>query len=211
MNAATTNPVAPVLLRRASWRTYITLRDSEENRHLRMTFDEGSLELMSPSKSHERIGYLIGRCIDIWTTELGIDVQSCRTTTLRRKDLQRGLEADNCYYLEHEYLVRDREELDLMIDPPPDLSVEVDVTSASIDRMAIYSAFRVPEVWRWSNEIVAILFLDETGTYRESPASRALPGFPMDKVAELLRRRTTASETVLMREFQAWVRARVQG
>src|SRR4029079_3790617 len=103
--------------------------------------------LMSPTLSHERLGYLIGRCIDAWTEEFQIPIRSCRSTTFRREDLDRGLEPDNCYYIAHEASMRGKDEVDLTIDPAPDLAVEVDVHSSSLDRMSIYAALGVSEVW----------------------------------------------------------------
>jgi len=210
MSAGTTIPVSATQTLQATWNTYVALRDDDQNRHVRMTFDDGRLELMSPNKSHERVGHLIGRFIDVWTYELGIDIQSCGTTTFRRQDLKRGLEPDKCYYIAHEAVVREREECDLSIDPPPDLAIEVDVTSGSLDRMAIYAALGVPEVWRWSAEIITVYLLGDDGTYREVRGSRALPGFPLERIAALLGRRSASSETVLVREFVTWIRDRGQ-
>jgi len=190
-------------LRAATWQQYVELRDSDEHRNTRMTFDRGRLELMSPSKLHERVGYLMGRCIDVWTEEKQIEVQSCRSTTFRRQDLLRGLEADNCYYIEHEPDVRDRDQVDLTIDPPPDLAVEVDVTARSIERMPIYAALGIPEIWSWREDKLLVLRLNPAGQYVEAPASLALPGFPCERLTELIKRRTSSGETTLMREFRA--------
>ena len=87
--------------------------------------------MMCPSRYHERLGHVIGRLIDAWTEELDIDMQGCGTMTFQREDLERGLEPDKCYYVTHEPQVRDKEELDFRIDPPPDLAVEIDVSSSS--------------------------------------------------------------------------------
>jgi Uma2 family endonuclease len=191
-----------VLLRDTSWQTYVNLRDADENYRIRMTYDRGDLEIMSPSKPHERLGYLIGRFIDLWTLERRIPVQSCRTTTFRRKDLRRGLEPDNCYYIEHEAVVRDREHVDLTIDPPPDLVVEVDITSRSIDRLPIYAALGVPEVWQWREETLHIWRLNSKKQYSEVESSRALRGFPFARMIDFLKLRTSFDETTLLRKFQ---------
>lgn len=195
-----------VLVYDASWQTYIALRDSDENRHVRMTFDRGSLELMSPSKAHERVGYLIGRCIDVWTEMRRIEMQGCRTTTFRREDLQRGLELDNCYYIAHEADVRHRDETDLTIDPPPDLAIEVDVASRSLNRLAIYAALGVSEVWMWRRENLTVHLLNDSGKYDVVPESRALPRFPFDRLTTLLQNRTTIGETMLICDFREWIR-----
>lgn len=203
MSTGTTTHESRTLRRNVTWQEYVRLRDNDEHRHTRMTFDRGSLELMSPTKLHERVGYLIGRCIDVWTEEKHIAVQSCRSTTFRRKDLLRGLEPDNCYYIEHEPAVRDRDELDLSIDPPPDLAVEVDVTARSIDRLAIYAVLGVSELWRWHEDSLHILRLNADGQFSEVATSQSLTGFPCERLVELIKRRTAADETTLIREFRA--------
>lgn len=162
---------------------------------------------MSPTMSHERLGYLIGRCIDVWTEEWEIAVRSCRSTTFRREDLDRGLEPDNCYYIAHESLLRGKEEVDLPIDPPPDLAIEIDVHSSSLDRMSIYAALGVPEVWRWSREELTAHVLAVNGEYLPVRESRVLPQFPLARVFQILEQRLTAGETALIREFRDWVRA----
>lgn len=205
MSAGTTTYEPSVLIHKASWQTYSALRDEDENRHVRMTYDRGRLELMSPTMSHERLGYLLGRCIDAWTEELRIGVRSCRSTTFRREDLDRGLEPDNCYYIAREPQMRGKDEVDLTVDPPPDLAVEIDVHSSSIDRMSIYAALGVTEVWRWSNEELSAHGLSDDGVYHVARESRVLPQFPLVRVQTLLAKRSAANETTLICEFREWV------
>jgi Uma2 family endonuclease len=197
---------AGVLMRNTSWQQYVDLRDSDEYRTIRMTFDRGELELMSPTRLHERVNFLIGHCIIAWVDAMRIPFQGCGSTTFRREDLQRGLEPDNCYYIENESAVRERDEVDLTIDPPPDLVVEVDVTSSSIDRIPMYLALGVPEIWRWHNDAVHVLVLSPENQYVEVVASRALPGFPIERMVELLKRRNSADGMTLIREFRDWCR-----
>jgi Uma2 family endonuclease len=198
----TTDRERGTLLRNTSWQVYSELRLCPDNDHVRMTFDRGDLELMSPSKPHERLGYLIGRCIDTWTLARHIAMQGCRSTTFRREDLQRGLEPDNCYYIAHEAVVREREEVDLTIDPPPDLVIEVDIRSHSIDRLSIYAALGVPEVWRWEDDKLYVYVLSSTGDFSLVADSQSLPGFPCDRMVDLLLKRSKCDETTLIREFQ---------
>lgn len=203
-NITTREP--PVRLRKATWDEYVKLRDDDEFRHTRMTYDRGDLELRSPSKLHERIGYLIGRSIDVFTRKRRIAIQSCLTTTFRRVELLRGLEPDNCYYIQNEPVVRSRDEADLSIDPPPDLAIEVDVTRRSIERLAIYAALGVPEVWRWHDDRLQILILRRSGKYAPASKSVSLPGFPLQRLIEMIDQRTLHDETTLMRKFAFWCR-----
>jgi Uma2 family endonuclease len=191
---------ACVWLEGVGWDVYLQLREVPESRNVRMTFDDGSLALMSPSKLHERIAELMGRFIAAWTEERSIAIQGCGTTTFQMKP--RGLEPDKCYYIEHEQAVRHRDELDLSIDPPPDLVVEVDVTSPSHDRLPIYAAMGVPEVWRWRSEAIQFLVL-EGEEYIDEEKSRGLPGFPRQTAERLLADRHRRNDTALVETFRA--------
>jgi Uma2 family endonuclease len=197
---------AGVLLLNTSWQRYVELRESDEHRNVRMTFDHGELELMSPSGLHERLNFLIGHCIFAWVEERRIPLQGCGSTTFRRQDLQRGLEPDNCYYIQNESVVRGRDEIDLSIDPPPDLVIEVDVSSSSIDRIPIYQAMGVPEIWRWHDDALRVLVLNAENQYADAGASQSLPGFPIERMVELLKRRNTADGVTIVREFRTWCR-----
>lgn len=193
---------ACIWLSGVAWPDYIRLREIPENRNVRMTYDDGNLELMAPSKLHERIAELLARLIGIWTEERAIPVQSCGSMTFRHEDLQRGLEPDKCFYVEHEAVVRHQEELDLARDPPPDLVVEVDVTSPSRDRLPLYASMGVREVWLWRDEILGFFTLQSTGDYAPVEVSAVLPGFPHAAAQQLLAERRQRDETTLLREFR---------
>lgn len=189
------------------WKTYLAMRNVPENQHVRMTYDRGDLEVMSPSPQHEQFGYVIGRLIDVWTVELNIDIKSCRTMTVKREDLERGFEPDNCYYVKNEPLVWDKEELDLATDPPPDLAVEVDLTRSSLDKMQLCAAFGVPEVWRYDGRTLRVYELGSDGQYQPRDSSLCFPQLPMAEVQRVLGQLGTVHETTLVRSFRDWVRA----
>jgi Uma2 family endonuclease len=199
-----------VRLSNVSWDVYIGLRNQLEHRRLRMTYDRGLLEIASPSLGRERVACRLGRLIDAWTEERGLVIQGCRTTTLERKVLRQSLEPDNCYYIGHELQVRDRDELDLSINPPPDLVVEVDVSSSSLDRLPVYAAIGVPEVWRWQKEQIQVHRLDG-GSYQASDASQTLVGFPIIAAAELLRERLASDDNALIRKFRNLISTKPAG
>jgi Uma2 family endonuclease len=203
-------PGESVRLSNISWDVYLALRNENEHRNLRLTYDRGFLEIMSPSKRHERVAYLLGRLIDAWTEARGLSVQGCRTTTFQRKDLDRALEPDNCYYIEHEPQVRDRDRLDLKTDPPPDLILEVDLRSPSLDRLPIYAAMGAPEVWLWRREQILVYRLSDA-EYQPREASQTLPGFPIGQAAELLSRRLESDDNALVRSFRTLISAKPSG
>jgi Uma2 family endonuclease len=203
-------PVPPppaILVHGVDWETYRALREDPENLHLRMTFDKGRLEFMSPSKLHERVAILLAQMVFAWTDEKNIDRQGCGTVTFQREDLAHGLEPDQCFYIANEPLVRGRDELDLTRDPPPDLVIEVDITSPSRRRLPLYQALGVPEVWVWRADMLTVYVLSKSGVYEEHNESDMLPGFPLSNAAELLDLRTAMSETELMRRFRDAIRA----
>lgn len=193
-----------LLLHGIDWPTYVALRDGDENNHVRMTYDRGELEMVSPSKSHEQAAHMIGWLITVWAEVRGIDIQSCRTMTIRREDLQRGLEPDNCYYVAHELLVRQKTELDLVNDPPPDLAIEVDLGSGGVGKLTIYAALRVPEVWRYDGRALQIYALDAGGQYQPHQQSISFPELPPAEIVRVLGQLGTASETALARSFRQW-------
>jgi Uma2 family endonuclease len=191
-----------IVLREVSWETYLSLRTPELNNHLRMTFDHGELEIMSPSKQHEQVSYLIGRMVDEWTDSHNLEIHGGRSTTFSRKDLDRGLEPDNCYWIANESRVREQDEVDLSVDPPPDLALEVDVTTSWIPKLPIYRTLGVPEVWRWQNESLEIVVLGALQEYTPQSHSACLPGFPTELMIDLLRRRRTMGNNALIRAFR---------
>jgi Uma2 family endonuclease len=188
------------------WQIYLELRDAPENDHVHMTYDGGELEMMSPSKLHEQYACLISRLIDAWTEELNIDIQSCRTVTFQREDLQRGLEPDNCYYVANESVVRSKTELDFAVGPPPDLAVEIDLGGGAMDQLKTYAAFGVPEVWRFDGRALRVFVLGDDGQYQQRPSSLSFPKLPPAEIEGVLARLETASETALVRSFRQWIR-----
>ena len=197
------------LLHGVDWETYCKLRDALRGRHLHLTYDRGSLELMTLSLGHEWYGSMLGRFIETLTLELGQPLKSAGSTTLDREDLERGAEPDRCYYLEHEPLVREKNEIDLTVDPPPDLALEIDLSRSSIKRLGIYAALKIPEVWRFNGERIWVYQLTPEGEYVQVEHSRHFPFLPLPEGVSFLRRRNEMDENSLVRAFRDWVRERI--
>jgi Uma2 family endonuclease len=188
------------------WETYERLLEDLETRRLRLTYDGGTLEIMSPSQPHERVKHLLGRMICAMAEELRIPVEGGGSTTWRREDLEKGLEADECYWVANEPRVR-RRDVDLRHDPPPDLVLEVDVHAGCLDRLQIYAALGVPEIWRWKDGEITIHLLGSDGSYRVAERSVSFPALPVAELAKWVDRHGELDQTALMRAFRAWVRA----
>src|SRR6185437_12890528 len=171
-----------------SWNTYeLLLADLANRSSPRVTYDQGRLELMSPSDEHEQYRRLLGRMIDIWTLENRIPIRSFGATTFKREASQRGIEADECYYVRNEALVRGRRGLDLDADPPPDLAFEIDVSASSLGKLELYAALGVPEFWLFTGEMLT-MYEFRSDAYQTVDVSLNLPGFPAADVAHWIAR-----------------------
>ncbi|MEZ6063677.1 MAG: Uma2 family endonuclease [Planctomycetaceae bacterium] len=193
----------------AGWTDYVTLRDNPDNRGLRMTFDDGLLEIMTLSSFHELVALLIHDFITEWRVARRIPVRPAGSMTLRSGESKGGLESDQSYYIQHEQDVRGIESVDLNTAPPPDLAIEVEHRSAAIHKMPIYGRLGVPEVWRWHDETLTVHRLVDGG-YVERNESEALPGIPLEKLRSALQRRMQIDETSLVGEFRQWLQSAKQ-
>jgi Uma2 family endonuclease len=198
-----------ILLSNVPWSTYRSLVEDPDNRHVRMTYDRGSLELMSPSFPHEKYNYRLRRMIDSLTEILNIPIIGAGSTTFKREDLERGLEPDTCYYLGNERRIRGKNNLDLTIDPPPDLAIEVDITSSSLDRAGIYAALGVPEIWRFDGESLRVYQLQRDGTYTQLTSSPIFPFLPLEALVRFATQGEATDDTTWGRSFRAWVQAEI--
>jgi Uma2 family endonuclease len=189
-----------------SWDEYDALLAAIPERRLPHTYDRGTLEIMSPSKPHEWIKKLIGRMVEAMTLELNVPIQSVGSTTLRRELSKRGLEPDDSYYIANELQVRGKDTLDLETDPPPDLVIEVDVTSSCLDRLDVYAKLRVPEIWRHDGGTLTFLVLHPTGDYRPQASSLAFPLLKPGDIQRFLDEHAKQDENSIIRAFLEWVR-----
>lgn len=128
MPSASTAITERLTLYDMSWENYETLLNLLGDRPIRATYSQGVVELMILSYQHERYKKLLARFVETLTEELDIAIAGGGSTTFKRQDLERGLEPDECFYIEHEPNVRGKQALDLAQDPPPDLAIEVDIS-----------------------------------------------------------------------------------
>jgi Uma2 family endonuclease len=150
------------------------------NSRARFTYDQGTLEITKPLEIHERSARLIERFILILVMEMGLKLKTMGSTTLDREDLLKSAEPDNGYYIQNYAQVADHE-IDLDIDPAPDLVVEVDITHTDLNKDALYAAMGVPEFWRFNGNTWRILRLED-GKYLEQETS---PTFAIVTKADL--------------------------
>jgi len=206
MIATSTIAEQRTVLRNISWQTFeALLKETGEDRGSRFAYDCGTLEIMTPLFEHENPKIQLDRFIVALAEELEIEIKSAGSTTLKRKIENRGIEPDNCYYIQNELAVRGRQELDLETDPPPDLAIEIDITSSSVNKFGIYSALGVPELWRYNGRVLKFYQLAE-GQYVECEFSRAFPLVSVTDMSRVIEQSKTTGEIALLKSFRAWVR-----
>lgn len=202
-----------LFLDNVDWRTYTRfLYLFAERSGYRLTYDRGRLEIMSPLPEHEWDAEFLGRLAIALTEELGLTIRSGGSTTLRRRRRRRGLEPDKCYWITNEPALRGKRRINLRVDPPPDLAIEVDVTSSSLDRMSIYATLGIPEVWRIDNRTVTFHALD--ANRKKYTAVRHSLSFPKVTPADLMNFMAMCAgqdENSVIRQFRAWVRQQIAG
>ncbi len=195
-----------LVLEGVSWSTYDRLVAELENRGIRLAYDQGRLEIMSPSFLHEIRKRQIGRMIEVLAEELDLEIVGGGSTTFRREDDKRGLEPDECYWLANAPAVMHKQEIDLAIDPPPDLAMEVDLTSDSLNKQPIYASLRIPEVWRFDGRELSVLRLAPDGAYAAVERSLSFPQVSRSSLLRFLELRQSMGERQWTREFRAWIR-----
>jgi Uma2 family endonuclease len=201
--------VQQVILHGVSWETYERLLiEHEESSGTRFTYDQGALEIMVLSAEHEDYKDMLVLLINALAEELDIDVRSFGSTTLHREDLARGFEPDACFYIQNEARVSGKKQLDLAIDPPPDLVVEIDITHPSLNKFPIFSAVGVPEVWRYDGVTVTIFALKH-GQLKRSQTSIVLPVVTEQMLTKFMTESKTLKRTVWLRRLREWVRTHV--
>jgi Uma2 family endonuclease len=193
-----------------AWESYQAMLKALGDFHLRHIYDQGYLLLMSPLKSHDWVKRLVSRFLETMTFDLRIPIQSIGSTTITSVETERGFEADEAYYVANESKVRGKMEFEPDVDPPPDLILEVDVTSSSVDQLSLYGAMGVPEVWIHDGESLKFLVRNRRGRYDVAENSRAFPFLAPDDFERFLKRHSEIDETSLTREFAEWARVKYE-
>lgn len=196
-----------VVLRKVSWQTLKALMtDVGDDRAWRIAYDQGVLEIRMPLTKHEEPKRLIESFVEAVVDELEIELRSLGALTLEREDLTRAVEPDSCFYIQNEALVRNKEEINLASDPPPDLVLESDYTSSSLNKFTIYASIGVPELWRYSNQTLQVYQLTE-GKYELTDKSAAFPFLPIAEIPGFIEQSKTIGQRAAVRLFRARIRA----
>lgn len=191
-----------------SWREYELIGRAFQDRPIKITYDRGRLEIMTPSFKHERRKHLIRKLLDALTEELQIEVLGAGGMTFKRKEKKKGLEPDECFWIQHEEAMRGKREFDIATDPPPDLVLEVEVSRSVLNRLGIYAAFNIPEVWRCGGPGIRVCQL-VNGEYQETDRSLAFPFLNPTALRQFLDQREDLGEVSLTKTFREWVREQI--
>ena len=202
-------PGSFLVLHDVPWRDYEQLLEDIGSLRpgLRMTYDQGRLEVMSPLLKHEKSKDFVAQLVRVFADELGIPLESAGSTTWKNKKKRTGFEPDTCFHIAHAKDVIGKDELQFGIDPPPDLAVEVEVTSRSDSKFPLYAAFGVPEIWRYTSRKRSCIFYElQEGAYVEIGASRSFPMLTPDVLAQFIEESFTAGQSATLAKFRRWVR-----
>jgi Uma2 family endonuclease len=190
-----------------SWERYEELLREVGDDAIRVTYDNGAIEIMSPLPKHEKWGARIARLIELMSYERQLTIEPLGSTTFRKKKRNKGLEPDKCFYIANAAAAREIEdEFDPAVHPAPDLAIEIDITRRSIPREPIYAALGVPELWRFQKNALTVRHL-KGEAYVDATTSLSFPFLPMAKFHEYLLRLATEPTNAVLHEFGAWVRS----
>jgi Uma2 family endonuclease len=205
----TVPPGNTVQLNNISWQMYETiLEEMGEGYAARLAYYKGTLEIRMPLPKHERAKSMIGDLVKVLLEELEIDCEPLGSTTFKKEDMETGVEPDDCFYIQNEAAIRGKDRIDLTIDPPPDLAIEIDNTSST--SLSSYQALGVPELWRYNGRVLQINLL-QYGKYVESQVSPNFPAFPLiEVIPQYLEQSKANGRNATIKAFRNWVRERLQ-
>lgn len=205
---AIANEYQQFVLTDVSWESYEAMLAALGDRAgLRLTYDRGVMEFMTKSQAHELWISLLRRRIELMCFDLKTPYRAGGSFTFRREIVKRGLEPDECYWIQHEQITRGKGELDFSVDPPPDLAIEVEVSRSSLDRHGIYAALGVPELWAFDGKELRVYHRREDGAYEIAESSLAFPFLTIEEVPKFLRLDDPRDEQSRLQEFIEWARS----
>ncbi|MCE9532492.1 MAG: Uma2 family endonuclease [Planctomycetes bacterium] len=162
-----------------------------------------------PSNEHEIWIALLGKLIEALAAEMSMPIIDHGMSTFRRDDQEKGLEPDRCYYLLNAPRVRGKLRIDLNIDPPPDLALEIEISRSAEKRLPIYAGLGLPEIWRFDGETITVHQLVANGEYVVAERSRFFPFLPLTELVRFIAMRDKLFDNELTDAFRAWVREQI--
>ena len=199
-------PKSSLILYEQTWEDYEQLLKSVGAASgLRISFDSGTLEIMTLSTEHETYARLLEKLIGVLSLRLNIDIESFGSATMRKSSAAKGIEPDACFYVQSIEQIGSKIRLDFSVDPPPDIVVEIDLYHESLDKFPIYAALGVAEIWRYAGDEFEIYKLTD-GTYKSLEKSHSLPVLTAEFLGNLLNRSRQERQTQILKEFENWLK-----
>jgi Uma2 family endonuclease len=196
--------IGDVVLSNISWQTYkAMLDDLGDRRAVRLVYDQGVLEIRMPSDVHEAINRLLARIVGVLAEELDLPLKEFGSVTLNRNDIKKGAEPDSSFYIKNADRIQGNK-IDIPVDPPPDLIIEVDITNSSTRSFAVYQQLGITEIWRYKNKNVKIFQLQD-GDYIECEFSSIFTMLSGDVLGDFLQMSSTENSTKIVRAVRKWL------
>jgi len=208
LNQLIVPPGHQLLLKDVSWQMFEKILEKlGEARAARISYSKGMLEIMTPLPEHEDDKVMIGDLVKVLLEELDIEFRSLGSTTFKNKEMLQAVEADDCFYIQNEAAIRGKKRIDLTIDPPPDLAIEIDITSRT--KFNNYEALGVPELWRYNGRKLLSYVLQD-GKYLESETSYNFPSLQIGSVIhQYVEHSKVVGRNAMMKAFRNWVREQI--
>lgn len=216
---ATTPAETRTILPNITWSTFkVMLAEIGWERNFRVAYNQGIVEIMTPLMPHENSNRIIEGLILVLCEEFGLEAKSSGSLTLTRDDLQTGGEPDSSFYIQNEALVREKENIDLAIDPPPDIVLEVEYSKSKIDKLSLYAAMKIPEFWRYNGNNLRIYTLNSvlnennqyankyTNQYAEVETSPTFPNIVVKEISRFIQESQVIGQLAAKRAFRDWVK-----
>ena len=195
-----------VVLYNIGWQQFENLlKDLGDKRAARIAYDRGTLEIMTPLPEHEHYKEVISDIVKDLGDLLDLDYESLGSTTWKRESRLAGVEPDNCFYFQNEAAIRGKLQFDLNQDPPPDLVLEIDLTSKSLNRFPIYARLEVPEIWCYDSCELKIYQL-QNGEYQEAQISLVFPNLAVPEIPRLIEQNRSLGRRAIRQVVRAWAR-----
>lgn len=197
---------ATLILQHVAWDEYEQLLDDlAERPNLRLSYDRGRLEVMTPLAEHEAYARFIDDVVRVIADARGLLLEKRGSTTWKRRAIARGVEADACYYVVGASRIIGKRTIDLDVDPPPDLVVEIDITNESVGKHPTYAALGMREIWQYNGDEVVFLELVDAG-YRAVFESISFPGVTPAMLAAALAESARDGQTAALQTLRQRLR-----
>ncbi|HEU4388833.1 MAG TPA: Uma2 family endonuclease [Blastocatellia bacterium] len=202
-------PGATLRVPAVPWDEYeALLAELADRSNVRVTYDRGTLEIMSPLPEHEEYGDLIQDLTRVLAEELGIKLETRGSATFKRSRDKKGVEPDESFYVQNADRIIGKRKIDLNVDPPPDIVVEIDITNESRSKFPLYASLAVPEIWLYDS-IQAHIYQLQGSEYVKATVSRFFTLITPEVLARFIEQAAAEGQSATLLSFRQWVREQI--